>query len=97
MSQERYRGFWADVRRNYVSLWPEICTAWQEVREEWRETIAERRQYRQLTRRMWQRITGKPDPTRRERRHASRAILAEAAELEAIEQRVIREEQDGGQ
>jgi hypothetical protein len=91
------RGFWADVRRDYASLWPEMRRGLLEVREQWRELVAERRQYRQLTRRMWQRITGAPDPTRRERRRASRAILAEAAELEAIERRIVREHQEGEQ
>src|SRR5690348_9929389 len=94
MGRERYRGFWADVRRDYASLWPEMRAAWREVREEWRETTAERRQYRQLTRRMWQRVTGKPDPSRRERRRAERAIITEVDELEAIERRVLREHQE---
>ena len=93
MTRER-RAFWADVRRDYAALWPEIRESWREMREEWRETTAEHRQYRQLTRRMWQRITGKPDPARRERRRAERAILAEADELEEIERRVLRERQD---
>lgn len=91
MSEEERRVFWADVRRDYAALWPEIRDSWREMREEWRETIAEHRQYRQLTHRMWQRITGKPDPTCRERRRAGRAILAEANELEEIERRVLRE------
>jgi hypothetical protein len=91
MSREDRRAFWSEVRRDYASLWPQIRDGWREMREEWRELVAERRQYRQLTRRMWQRVTGKPDPTRRERRRTQRAILAEADELEAIERRVIAE------
>jgi hypothetical protein len=91
MSRESRRAFWADVGRDYASLWPAIRGGWREAREQWRELVAERRQYRQLTRRMWQRVTGKPDPTRRERRRTQREILAEADELEAIERRVIAE------
>jgi hypothetical protein len=91
MSRESRRAFWADVRRDYASLWPEIRDGWHEMREQWWELIAERRQSRHLTRRMWQLVTGKPDPTRRERRRTRHAILTEADELEAIERRVIAE------
>lgn len=90
MRQEDRQAFWADVRHDYATLWPQIRDSWREMREEWREMTAERRQYRQLTHRMWQRVTGKPDPTRR----AERAIIAEADELEAIERRVLREHQE---
>jgi hypothetical protein len=93
VSRESRRAFWADVRRDYASLWPGMRASWREMREEWRETTAEHRQHRQLDRRMWQRITGKPDPTRRERRRAGRAIDAETRELEAIERRVLGEHQ----
>lgn len=60
MRQEDRQAFWADVRHDYATLWPQIRDSWREMREEWREMTAERRQYRQLTHRMWQRVTGKP-------------------------------------
>jgi hypothetical protein len=91
VSREDRRAFWADVRRDYARLWPELRDGLREMREQWRELLAEVRQGRQLDRRMWQRITGKPDPARRDRRHAGRAIDAETRELEAIERRVIAE------
>ena len=48
-----------------------------EAREQWWDLIAEMRQERQITRRMWQRATGKPNPTRRERRRALRRAKAQ--------------------
>jgi hypothetical protein len=83
--------FWADLRRDYAAVWPTMRNDLRQMREEWREMVAERRQDRQFTRRMKQRITGAENPTRRQWRKASRAILAEVHEIEAAERRVLRE------
>jgi len=83
--------FWADVRRDYASTWPMLLEALREIREDWRDTTAEMRQYRQLTRRMKQRITGVDNPTRGQWRKASRALLEDAREIEEAERRVLRE------
>jgi hypothetical protein len=48
------------------------------------------------TRRMKQRITGAENPTRRQWRKASNAVLAEAREIEEAERRVLREFGEGG-
>ena len=88
--------FWADVRRDYASTWPAMLDDLRSAREQWRELVAEIRQDRQLTRRMQQRITGSENPTRGQWRKASRAILAEAREIEDAERRVLREFGDQG-
>ncbi len=89
--------FWADVRRDYKSFPAEVREDWQQMREEWRDLIAGARQHRQITNRMWQRVTGKTSPTRRDKHRARKAILAEAGELDAIMRRVIAEhgQEDG--
>lgn len=89
-----WKRFWADLRRDYASLWPEFRNGLREAREQWRETAAEVRQGRQLDRRMRQRITGTASPTRRQWREVSRAILGEVREIEAAERRVLREFRD---
>lgn len=91
-----WNGFWADLRRDYASIWPTFRDGWGQVCEEWRELTAEMRQQRQLTRRMKQRITGVENPTRRQWRKVSRAILAEVHDLEAAERRVLRDYRDHG-
>jgi hypothetical protein len=68
----RWNGFWAQFRRTYATLWPEMRDSWREQREQWWETIAEIRQARQLDRGAKQRITGLQNPTRRQVRHALR-------------------------
>jgi hypothetical protein len=83
--------FWADLRRDYASLWPEIREGFRQAREQWRETTADRRQYKQFHRRMMQRATGLENPTRRDWRKASKAFIAEAREIEEAERRVLRE------
>jgi hypothetical protein len=88
--------FWADVRRDYASIWPSMRNGFLEAREHWREIIAEIRQQRQLTRRMKERITGIRNPTRRQWREGSRVVLDEVRELEGIEQRVLREFRENG-
>ena len=45
---------------------------------------------------MKQRITGAENPTRRQWRKASNAVLAEAREIEEAERRVLREFGEGG-
>ena len=96
MSRGSRREFWSAVRRDYAALWPEIRRDWREAREEWWDLIAGWRQERQMARRMWLRVTGQADPARTERRRAGRAVLAEAAELEEIGRRVVREHDRGG-
>ena len=83
--------FWADVRRDYAAIWPDFRDLGREMREGWRGMVAEVRQERQFTRRMKQRITGVDNPTRRQWRHAGRALDAEAREIEEAERRVLRE------
>lgn len=83
--------FWADVRHDYGRLWSEIRASFAEAREEGWELVAEFRQARQIKRRMGQRITGKPDPTREEVRQTWKAIGAEAREIEDMERRVLGE------
>jgi hypothetical protein len=61
------------------------------VREQWCAFIAEIRQGRQLTRRMKQRIARAENPTRRQWRKASRAVLAEVGKIEEAGRRVLRE------
>ena len=88
--------FWADVRRDYASTWPEMRRAFAEMREGWRETTAAIRQERQFTRRMKQRITGVDNPTRRQWRRVSRAIDSETREIEEAGRLVLREFGDKG-
>jgi len=83
--------FWADYRRDCASVWPEMLAAGREIREAWWETVAMIREDRHWTRRLKQSITGMENPTRRQWRTASRAVLAEAREIEAGERRVLRE------
>jgi len=92
----RWSGFWAQVRRDYASLWPEMRDSWRDMREQGRETTAEVRQARQFDRRIRQRITGLQNPTRQQFRRAARQIDAEVDELKAIERRVLREHRAGG-
>lgn len=83
--------FWADLRRDYAKLWPELLSAVREMRESWWDLNAEIRQGKQFTRRMKQRITGVDNPTKRQWRHASRALDAETREIKETERRVLRE------
>jgi hypothetical protein len=84
-------GFWADLRRDYASMWPTVLREMRSAREQWRELTAQIRQDRQLTRRMKQRATGEKNPTRRQWRKASRAFAVEAREIEEAERRTLRE------
>lgn len=86
--------FWADVRRDYASVWPTMRSGLREMREDWWETVAMIREDRHWTRRLKQSITGVENPTRRQWRKASKAVLAEAREIEAAERRVLREFRD---
>lgn len=85
----------SSVMDDWRALLTEIRQGWAEMREEWRETIAEIRQHKQLERRLFQRITGKDNPTRRERRHAEHAVLSEADELDGIARQVAAEHEQG--
>ncbi len=96
MGTERDR-FWADLRRDYASIWPTMRRELRAMREQWREMTAEMRQDRQLTRRLKQRITGLENPTRRQWRKTSSAVLDEIHELEETERRVLREFGEEGQ
>lgn len=89
-----WRGIREEWRAARAEAIGEMRAARDEAIESWREMTAEIRQDRQITRRMWQRITGKPNPTRRERRDAERAILAEADEIEETARRVLREHRE---
>jgi|HubBroStandDraft_3_1064219.scaffolds.fasta_scaffold1353709_2 hypothetical protein len=71
-TDSRWSGFWAQLRRDYARLWPEMHDSWRQQREQWWETIAEIRQARQLDRGAKQRITGLHNPTRRQVRRALR-------------------------
>jgi hypothetical protein len=86
--------FWADVRRDYASIWPEMRRALAEMCEGWWDLVADIRQDRQITRRMKQRITGLENLTRRQWRETSRAMLGEIHEIEETERRVLREFRD---
>lgn len=85
------REFWAEVRRDYASLWPGAKRDLHAVREQWRDLIAEIRQSRQFDRRMKQRITGLENPTRRQFRKAAKPIDDELRELKRIERDVLRD------
>ena len=90
-SRPSRREFWAEVRRDYVSLWPGTKRDFNAARDQWREFIAEIRQGRQLDRRMKQRITGLENPTRRQFRKAAKPIDQELRELKRIERNVLRD------
>jgi hypothetical protein len=94
--ERQYEGFWADLRRDHVALWQEIRDDLRSAREQWWEMVADMRQGRQLTRRLKQVVTGVNNPTRRQWRTATRAILGEAREIEEAERRVLRELGEGG-
>jgi hypothetical protein len=95
--ERQYKGFWADLRRDHVALWQEVRDDLRTAREQCWEFIAEIRQGRQITRRMKQRITGVDNPTKRQWRNASRAVLGEVREIEEAQRRVLREfGKDGG-
>lgn len=68
----RDQGFWAEVRRDYRQLWPQVREDWLRMREEWREMRAEINEARHWDLRLRQEITGKQSPTRNDVRRAVR-------------------------
>jgi hypothetical protein len=74
-------GFWADIRRDYASTWPEFLAALRQIREGYWDMVAEMRQNKQFTRRMKQRATGVENPTRRQWRQALREFDKQQAAI----------------
>ena len=60
------RGYFAEMRHQFAE-------SWADLRSEREETKAAIREHRQHTRRLKQLLTGKPNPTRRDVRKATRA------------------------
>lgn len=83
------RGYLAEMRHEFA----ESRQVMADEKAEWRQLIAAYREHKQVVRRMWEEITGTPTPSRRQRRAAQKAVLAEADELDELTRRAIAEHQ----